>query len=99
MKARKLFYRKILDDDGSITEMVIWKLPKKEAERPHGLKYRLYHGNAEGQCLVRYDNEKGKGDHKHLRDKEYHYEFTSVEKLIENFLEDIKTTTDNGGKK
>jgi hypothetical protein len=29
MKARKLFNRKILDDDGSITEMVIWKLPKK----------------------------------------------------------------------
>ncbi len=98
MKARKLFYRKILDDDGSITEMVIWQLPKKDAERAHGLKYRLYHGNAKGECLVRYDNELGKSDHKHLGEDEYRYEFTSVKRLIEDFLDDIKATH-SGGKK
>lgn len=98
MKARKLFYRKILDEDGPITEMVIWKLPEKDAERPHGLKYRLYYGNAKGECLVRYDNEKGKGDHKHLGGREYSYEFMSVEKLVEDFLEDIKATKNRGKK-
>ena|SRR6185312_5980104 len=44
-----------------IVQRKIWALPEAGAERPHGLKYSLFCGDAE-HCLVRYDNEAGKGD-------------------------------------
>ena len=69
--------------------MVIWQLPEESPDRPHGLKYRLYYGDAEGKCLVRYDNELGKGDHRHFRGKEEKYVFISVEKLVADFQKDI----------
>ncbi|MBX9667134.1 MAG: hypothetical protein K2X93_05920 [Candidatus Obscuribacterales bacterium] len=38
---------------------------------------------------MRYDNEKGKGDHKHIRDKQEPYKFTTLKKLMEDFLADV----------
>ena len=65
MKATKLFHDKATLPDGSIVEMTIWQLATANPERPHGLKYSLYYGRA-GERLVGYDNERGKGDHKHI---------------------------------
>lgn len=70
--------------------MVLWQLPEKSAENPHGLKYRLYYGLADGTCLVRYDNETGKGDHRHRGDQEEPHQFEGVETLVADFLEDIE---------
>jgi hypothetical protein len=85
-----LFFRsKFLYPDGAIREMVLWKLPKPTPDRPHGLKYRLYYGLADGPCLVRYDNEKGKGDHRHIGRQEESYTFKNVETLVKDFLADI----------
>lgn len=89
MKAQRIFYDKALLPDGSIVEMVIWQLPKSSSERPHGLKYRLYYGK-DNERVVGYDNERGKGDHKHIYNTEKRYRFTSVEKLIADFLADIE---------
>jgi hypothetical protein len=68
MSAIKLFHKKQLCR-GGIIEMVIWQLPGVDPERPHGLKYRLVYVK-DGQRLVGYDNEQGKGDHKHIGEKE-----------------------------
>lgn len=38
---------------------------------------------------IGYDNERGKGDHKHLGRSEHPYEFLGWEKLIDDFLADI----------
>ncbi|MFV2057662.1 MAG: DUF6516 family protein [Thiohalomonadales bacterium] len=84
-----LFKDKYIYADGAIREMVIWRLPESEKERPHGLKYRFYYGYSD-QCLVRYDNERGKGDHRHEADQETRYHFTSVEQLVQDFKVDIK---------
>ncbi len=89
MKAQLILHTKKEDSQGNTTEMVLWKLPQPSPDRPHGIKYRCYHGNALGQCIVRYDNETGKGDHKHIGEKEIPYKFISVEKLIEDFIDDI----------
>lgn len=89
MKAQRIFYDKALLPDGSIVEMVIWQLPKSSSQRPHGLKYRLYYGK-NNERVVGYDNERGKGDHKHIYNTEKRYRFTSVEKLIADFLADIE---------
>ena len=75
--------------DGSIQEMLIWKLPEKTPERPHGLKYSLYYGHVDGTCAVRYDNEFGKGDHRHIGDREEPYFFKDKRTLVEDFLDDI----------
>ena len=89
MKAQRIFYDKALLPDGSIFEMVIWQLPKSSSERPHGLKYRLYYGK-DNERVVGYDNERGKGDHKHIYNTEKRYRFTSVEKLIADCLAAIE---------
>ena len=86
MGARKLFHFKDRQGDVLI-EMVIWELPTLSEERPHGLKYRMYCGRA-GKCIVRYDNETGKGDHCHHGLSEESYHFESLEKMIEDFRND-----------
>lgn len=78
--------RKVLGD--VVIEMVVWQLPHASSDRPHGYKYRLYCGRA-GKCLVRYDNETGKGDHIHYGDRERAYRFVSLEKLIADFEDDV----------
>ena len=86
MRARQLFrYRAV--QSGVAVEMVIWALSLPTMERPHGLKYRLYCGRGRA-CLVRYDNEAGKGDHRHYGEREDAYRFESLEKLLEDFRDD-----------
>ncbi len=88
-KARLLFQAKKIYPDGSIKEMVIWQLLGRSIERPHGLKYRLYFGTGSGKCLVRYDNETGKGDHRHFGEHEEPYLFATIEQLVADFQQDI----------
>jgi hypothetical protein len=56
----------------------------------HEFKYSLSYGRP-GVREIGYDNERGKGDHKHFRDIETSYGFETVEKLIADFLSDVKT--------
>lgn len=86
MKARQVFLYK--DWQGEVmVHMVIWRLPRSSKERPHALKYRLHCGRG-GQCVVRYDNEVGKGDHRHYGGREEPYSFESLEKLVTDFRAD-----------
>jgi hypothetical protein len=75
-------------DDGSIIEIVIWELTEPLAPCRHRFKYRLYYG-VSGVSRVRYDNERGKGDHRHVSDKEEDYVFTSIDQLLDDFERDI----------
>lgn len=84
-----MLHEKIVRDDGAIVELVIWQLPRAILDRPHALTYRLYFGRG-GKCLVRYDNETGKGDHRHVRGKETPYRFVSLAKLWRGFESDVR---------
>lgn len=86
--AELIFRDKFIYSDGAIREMVIWKLPVADNERPHGLKYSLFYGYR-GRRLIGYDNEKGKGDHRHYGQVEEEYHFVSVEKMMRDFESDI----------
>lgn len=88
MNATLRFQKRRTLPDGTIIEMVIWELPEKTAERPHGFKYRLYCGKG-GRCLVRYDNEQGKGDHIHYGEREVPYRFTTLDRLRADFRADV----------
>lgn len=43
-----------------------------------------------GERLVAYDNERGKGDHRHLKDEETPYHFVSLERLLADFRADVE---------
>jgi hypothetical protein len=90
MRAMLLYREKFVYADGSIREMVLWQLPKTTAEKTYGLKYRLCYRLADGTCIVRYENETGKGDHRHRNNQEEPYQLTDVETLVADFLEDIE---------
>ena len=68
--------------------MVIWRVSDPLPPSTHDLKFRLFCG-LEGRRIVGYDNERGKGDHRHFRGRESAYRFVSVEKLMADFLADI----------
>lgn len=89
MPARLVLRDKYVYRDGAIREMVVWHLPEVNTERPHGLKYRLFYGYHD-RCLVRYDNELGKGDHRHYGSRDERYHFVSVEQLVADFKTDIE---------
>jgi hypothetical protein len=55
----------------------------------HRLKYSLFYGRP-GERVVGYDNERGKGDHRHYGDREQRYAFTSIEKLLADFKADVE---------
>ena len=65
MRAELLARTKDVRGDGSIVEVVIWELSEPIQPSTHPYKYRLYYG-AGGDSRVRYDNERGKGDHRHI---------------------------------
>lgn len=79
---------------GAILQIVIWQVPQRTAERPHGYKYRLNYSLPDGKTVVRYDNEKRKGDHKHIQGVQHPYKFTSIRQLLLDFNADV---IDNGG--
>jgi hypothetical protein len=89
MKAVRLFYQHIDYDDGGIVEMKIWRVPAPVPPTTHGLKYSLFYGRA-GVREVGYDNERGKGDHRHVRGRQAAYRFTTVEQLMADFWSDVR---------
>ena len=88
MNATQLFRKKDVRD-GFIREMVVWSLDKPVTGCRHLFKYRFYFGRDDGSCLVRYDNERGKGDHKHFMGKECPYIFRNLEAAFIDFNTDI----------
>ena len=88
-KATLAFHEKQVLADGAIIEMKIWRLLQPVAGSQHGLKYSLFYGFP-GRRLVGYDNEPGKGDHRHHEGEESPYRFTTIEQLIEDFLADVR---------
>ncbi len=72
----------------SFVEMVVWRLPSPPSGSRHGFKYRLALV-VNGRCVLRYDNEAGKGDHKHEGNKEIPYVFTTPQTLLDDFWRDV----------
>lgn len=75
--------------DGSIIQAVVWELPIPLSGSLHRFKYRLSYGK-DGICLVRFDNEQGKGDHKHIKGIESPYLFKDIPTLLKDFREAIR---------
>jgi hypothetical protein len=72
----------------AFVELRIWRVPEPVHGSMHDYKYALAYVVA-GQCVIRYDNEAGKGDHKHLGAVEMLYVFTTPAKLLADFWFDV----------
>jgi hypothetical protein len=85
---------KILDvrnefQDGTLLVIRVWSVPAPVPPSVHRFKYSIFFGRP-GVRLVLFDNERGKGDHKHIREVETPYYFESVEKLTADFLTAVR---------
>lgn len=87
--ATLIYEDKGLFADGGIVEVIIWRLPAADTERLHGLKYSLFYGK-EGQRIVGYDNERGKGDHRHFGNREEKYSFSTIDQMMRDFFADVR---------
>jgi hypothetical protein len=89
-KARRLDHTKRFYENGDIVEIKLWEVPSPVPGSKHLLKYSLFYGNLlSGQRIVGYDNERGKGDHKHIQGVESPYQFIDLHTLVEDFFEDV----------
>ena len=87
MKAELLMRERRVLEAGFI-EVIVWSLPEPLSGSPHSLKYRLAYV-VDNECVLRYDNEAGKGDHRHVGTKQMPYVFVSVDQLLDDFLADV----------
>ena len=88
MASQSIVNSRVVFADGTIREMVIWELDTPVHGSGHRYKYRLFFG-VPGKRLIGYDNERGKGDHRHVRGVEELYEFRGLEQLVLDFWDDI----------
>ena len=89
MKARKLINEKVVISESTFVEIVVWDIPESNIGSVHFYKYRL--ALVVNQvCVMRYDNEPGKGDHMHIGDEAFDYTFTTTEKLIDDFWQSVE---------
>ena len=49
----------------AFAELRVWRVPAPVLGSAHSYKYSLAYV-VRGECVLRYDNEAGKGDHRHL---------------------------------
>ncbi len=88
MKAVEPICTRIAYSDAAFAELILWRLLKPAAGSLHRFKYRLAYV-VRGECVLRYDNETEKGDHRHCGGKESAYVFSTPEQLIADFQKDI----------
>ncbi len=89
MKAELLIRERVVYPDGALVEMVVWRLPKATPPSRHRFKYRLAYVVA-GPRVLGYDNERGKGDHRHFGDREESVTFSSIEELLARFTAEVE---------
>ena len=90
MKATPVIRDRIRFADGAIIDIKVWRVPRPVPPATHDLKYSLFYGRP-GERIVAYDNERGKGDHRHVGHLEESYAFTTIERLLADFRADVET--------
>jgi hypothetical protein len=89
MKAVELLHRRVIYSEVAFAELVLWQLPMPLAGSSHLYKYRLAYV-VRGTCVLRYDNESGKGDHRHVGHRQFAYVFDGIDALLAAFQGDIE---------
>ena len=97
MSAKLVVRRRIAYGNRDFVEMVVWRVPTPVPPSSHDFKCRLGYV-ADGRGVLGFDNERGKGDHRHDGDDEMPYQFTGIEQLVADFIEAVKQWRSDHGK-
>jgi len=90
MRAVLVLRDRVIDEDGDLTELVLWRVPRSP-KYPDGIRYWLAFVLAgAARPAVLYDNHHPKGHHRHRGGAEEGYPFSNVDRLLANFREDIR---------
>lgn len=90
MEAEQLLRERHILSETEFVELIVWRVPEPVLGSSHPFKYRLAFVS-EGSCVLRYDNEAGKGDHKHIGDAQEPYRFKDLLGLQADFWTDVET--------
>jgi len=74
--------------DDCFVELKVWRVPRPVRSSAHGYKYSLA-CIVRGVCVVRYDNEAAKGDHRHVGERETADHFSTIDRLLNDFWSDV----------
>jgi len=88
MNAERMLKERLVVSEDTFVEIMVWRLPSAMAGSQHDFKYRLA-VVVNGRCVLRYDNEPGKGDHKHIGEDQIPYTFTTPQTLLDDFWNDV----------
>ena len=80
--------RRVLGED-RFADVVIWRVPERSPGSAHDFKYRLAFV-VDNVCVLRFDNEAGKGDHKHVGAEQAPYTFTTLGRLVTDFWQAVQ---------
>lgn len=88
MKADLLLDERHQLAEEAFAELRIWRVPNPVRGSAHDFKYALAFV-VQAKCVLRYDNEAGKGDHRHFGDGENAYGFITIDRLLADFWVDV----------
>ena len=88
MKAELLLNERHQLTEDSFAELRVWKAPQPVRGSQHRLKYALAFVVG-GVCVVRCDNEAGKGDHRHFGAVQTDYNYITPAALLAAFWKDV----------
>lgn len=91
-----LLKERVALSERAFAELVIWRLPHPVAGCTHSYKYRIAYVE-DLVCIVRFDNEAGKGDHLHIRGRQCPYVFSTLDALKRAFFEEIQRIRNEDG--
>ncbi|MET7242052.1 DUF6516 family protein [Methylobacterium sp. EM32] len=97
MGATLLIRRRIAFSEHDFAELVVWRVPTPVPPTEHGFKYRLVY-IVDGARIIGFDNERGKGDHRHDDDRETPYHFVGIDRLLGDFVEAVEVWRKSHGK-
>lgn len=89
MDARLLLRESIPLSETAFVEMIAWHVPRPVVGSDHLFKYSLAL-IADEVCVLRYDNEAGKGDHKHIGKRQSAYYFVDLDQVQIDFWKDVE---------
>ena len=88
MKATLLLKERDAVNEQAFAELLVWKVPEPLRGSAHLFKNSLAY-IVVGEWVLRYDNERGKGDHRHIGDVETLYSFSTPAQLLVDFWADV----------
>ena len=89
MKATQLYKDRRALSENAFVEYSLWRVPAPVKGSNHDFKYSLALV-VDGLCVLRFDNEAGKGDHCPIDGQEFPYPFESIPRLLADFNQRVK---------